>query len=61
MKELFMYLYILKIRQYITLLCFCGNYKIFIFSTIVYRFRITDNFNPVLSTVGIRFRPDQKI
>jgi hypothetical protein len=61
-KESFVYFYILKIRQYITLLCFCGNYKIFIFPTIVYRFRIIDNSVPILSTVDFRFHfcPDQK-
>jgi hypothetical protein len=63
-KELFVYFYILKIRQDITSLYFFGNYKIFIFSNIVYRFRrfrITDNTDLVLSTVGFRFCHDQKI
>ena len=30
MKKLFVYFYILKARKYVTLLCICGNYKIFV-------------------------------
>jgi hypothetical protein len=44
-EELLVYFNILRIRQYITLLCIYKNYEIFVFSTRVYRFRyflITD-------------------
>ena len=64
MKKMFVYFYILKTRQYVTLLCICGNYKIFIFPTRVYCFRSFSNnrqFRSRISTVGFRFRPDQKI
>jgi hypothetical protein len=39
-EELLMYFDILKIRQNVNLLCICENYKIFVFSTRVYRFRM---------------------
>jgi hypothetical protein len=65
MKKMFVYFYILKTRQYVTLLCICGNYKIFIFPTRVYCFRSFSNnrqFRSRISTVDFRFRchSDQK-
>jgi hypothetical protein len=38
-KKLFVYFDILKNKQYVTLLCICGNYKTFFFPTRVYCFR----------------------
>jgi hypothetical protein len=46
-EDLFVYFNIEKIRQYVTLLCICENYKIFVFPTRVYGFRIIDNSDPV--------------
>jgi hypothetical protein len=63
-KKILVYFYILKIGQYVILLCICGNYKNFIFPTRVYYFRSFLNnrqFQTCISTVGFRFRSDKKI
>jgi hypothetical protein len=60
MKNMFVYFYILKIRQYVTLLFTCANYRIFIFLTRVYRFQITDNSDPVFWLLVFIFVPIKK-
>jgi hypothetical protein len=49
------YFYILKIRQFITLLYICENYKIFILLTRVYRFQIIDTFDAVSRPLNFVF------
>jgi hypothetical protein len=62
MKKIVCIFLYLKNRQYVTLLCICGNYKnlSFLLEFIVFdRFHMTNNFDPIFRP-SFRFRPDQK-